>query len=111
MVNASKMNARDVRADKSRNKMLRNLFQHLFSKKFPKGWEIYWNVQGFCSFNDQAIYLSCGSMRDSFDFNTVIHELLHLAEPELKHGKEFWKLLRLKTKEAKRALQVKEVKR
>src|SRR5258708_1865812 len=102
MVNASKMSKRDDLADKKRSKLCKNLYSHLFGKKFPKNWHIYWNVQGFCSFSDEAIYLSCGSMKDSFDFQTVIHELLHLAAPDLKHGKEFFRQLRLKVKEAKR---------
>ena len=101
------MNKADDLADKKRNKLCKQLYLHLFGKKFPKGWHIYWSVQGFCSFHDEAIYMSAGSLRDPFDFQTLIHEFLHLNQPALKHGKKFDQQVRQLVKTAKQVLGIK----
>jgi hypothetical protein len=104
MAYATQMNKADDLADKKRNKLCKQLYLYLFGKKWPKGWDIFWHIQGFCSFSDEAIYMSADNLRDPYDFNTLIHEFIHLNNPKMAHGKKFTALQRKLVREGKRAL-------
>jgi hypothetical protein len=68
------------------------LYSLVFGRGWPKGWKIHWNVLGCCDEACKTIILNNQTLRE--EPYTVIHELVHLAYPRLRHGKRFDKLVR-----------------
>lgn len=91
---------KDEIADQKRNVKAKALYERLFGRKWPKGWDIVWHVAGMTNYHDKRIYVCADSIRDKFDRETLLHELLHMHAPKMKHGPKFEATVRVLMKEA-----------
>ena len=65
------------------------IYKTLFGKKLP--YQIQFRVLGYCDHFARVILLGSQDIDGKEDFNTLIHELVHVRYPNSSHGKRFEK--------------------
>ena len=81
---------------------LRRIYKALFSEKCP--YQFQFGVLGYCDHFAKVILLEAPDISDKGDFETAIHEMVHMRFPELKHGKRFVKKVNKLVKAARKVI-------
>lgn len=85
---------------------MRRLYRQLYDEPWPSGWSVRWvgwmpNRLGVCDYSDREIRLSYGDLGPGRKHNrcgegirVLLHEVVHMRAPKLRHGREFARLVR-----------------
>lgn len=76
-------------ADGRRTERFWRLYERLFNTSRPPGWKVFWHIEAITLPKNKSVIFTCNSMRPGEDLDTVVHEMLHIKDPRLEHGKEF----------------------
>jgi len=99
------------RAPNNPNPIARRLYRAIYGEPWPKGWRVEWRgfmrgCLGLTVFHSSRILLSYGDAKGGTKskasihkgepegvIGTLVHEFVHMRNPEMNHGKEFSRLV------------------
>ena len=76
----------------------RSLWKELFDTKWPSGWKVKYtndldrNCYAATVFDDKTVWISTNHGKRANILHTLVHEFIHMGNPNLRHNAEFYRM-------------------